>query len=66
MTYIKKSVIFDIEQRYFLLNKINVMLAKSLFTRDSHILFQSTKFNCNLITLNKCIFIRYYNDYEYK
>lgn len=39
MSYIKKSVIFDIEQRYFLLNKIKVILANSLFTRDSHILF---------------------------
>jgi hypothetical protein len=39
MTYIKKSVIFDIEQSYFLLNKIRVVLAKCLFTRDYHPLF---------------------------
>jgi|688.fasta_scaffold04443_3 hypothetical protein len=39
MGYIKKSVIFDIEQSYFLLNKIKVILAKCLFTRDYHSLF---------------------------
>lgn len=39
MCYIKKSIIFDIEQSYFLLNKIRVVLAKCLFTRDSHTLF---------------------------
>jgi len=39
MFFIKKSVIFDIEQRYFLLNKIKVILVKRLFTMDSHSLF---------------------------
>lgn len=39
MRYIKKSIIFDIEQRYFLLNKIKVKLVKSLFTMVSHFLF---------------------------
>jgi hypothetical protein len=49
MGYIKKSVIFDIEQRYFLLNKINVIVVKSLFTRYYHTLFYFNQ--QNLITI---------------
>lgn len=33
MLVLKKSVIFDIEQRYFLLNKIDLKFCKSLFER---------------------------------
>ena len=39
MRNIKKSIIFDIEQRYFLLKKINIKLAKRLFISDSRALF---------------------------
>jgi hypothetical protein len=39
MYFIKKSVIFDIEQRYFLLNKINVKFGKPLFYWDFITLF---------------------------
>ena len=39
MCCIKKSIIFDIEQRYFLQNKIKVKWAKCLFTMVSHFLF---------------------------
>lgn len=55
MFELKKSIIFDIEQRYFLLNKIGVKFGKTLYHWDffTFNLFQSTKFNCNLITLNK-------------
>ena len=43
---LKKSIIFDIEQRYFLLKKINIKLAKRLFISDSRALFY---FNQNFI-----------------
>ena len=35
MIELKKSIIFDIEQRYFLINKINVKLDKTLYHWDS-------------------------------
>ena len=39
MCYIKKSIIFDIEQSYFLLNKIDLNICKPLSKRDIHNLF---------------------------
>jgi hypothetical protein len=35
MFELKKSIIFDIEQRYFLINKINVTFGKTLYHWDS-------------------------------
>ena len=63
MFELKKSIIFDIEQRYFLINKINVKFGKPLYRWDFYTLFffQSTKFNCNLITLNKRIIMCLFN-----
>ena len=39
MFVIKKSVIFDIEQRYFLLNKIKVKFGKALINWRSLLFF---------------------------
>ena len=45
MYLLKKSIIFDIEQRYFLLNKIDVIICKSLCTWVFHTLFYFNKQN---------------------
>lgn len=49
MFVIKKSVIFDIEQRYFLLNKINVKFGKTLIHWCSLLFFYFNQ--QNLITI---------------
>jgi hypothetical protein len=61
MFVLKKSIIFDIEQSYFLINKSNVKFGKPLYRWDffTFIFIQSTKFNYNLITLNKRIICAY-------
>jgi len=63
MLVLKKSIIFDIEQSYFLINKNNVKFGKPLYRWDffTLIFIQSTKFNCNLITLNKRIMMCLFN-----
>ena len=49
MLVLKKSIIFDIEQRYFLINKINVKFGKPLYHWDFYTLFYFNK--QNLITI---------------
>jgi hypothetical protein len=49
MFVLKKSIIFDIEQRYFLINKINVKFGKTLFNWDSFTFFYFNQ--QNLITI---------------
>lgn len=39
MCVLKKSIIFDIEQSYFLLNKIDVKIGKPLLQEDTRDLF---------------------------
>lgn len=48
MCGIKKNIIFDIEQSYFLINKVNVEKVKSLFTMVCPYLFYFNQ--QNLIT----------------
>ena len=45
MYLLKKSIIFDIEQRYFLLNKIDVIIRKTLLNWVFHNLFYFNKQN---------------------
>ncbi len=49
MFVLKKSIIFDIEQSYFLLNKIDKKIGKPLFYRDILNLFYFNQ--QNLITI---------------
>jgi hypothetical protein len=49
MIELKKSIIFDIEQRYFLINKINVKFGKTLYYWDFYTLFYFNQ--QNLITI---------------
>jgi hypothetical protein len=49
MIVLKKSIIFDIEQRYFLINKINVKFGKTLFNWDFSTFFYFNQ--QNLITI---------------
>jgi hypothetical protein len=49
MIELKKSVIFDIEQRYFLINKIIVKFGKPLYHWDFFTLFYFNQ--QNLITI---------------
>jgi hypothetical protein len=45
MYLLKKSIIFDIEQRYFLLNKIDVIICETIVTWVFHALFYFNKQN---------------------
>jgi hypothetical protein len=45
MYLLKKSIIFDIEQRYFLLNKIDVIICETIVTWFFHTLFYFNKQN---------------------
>ena len=53
MLVLKKSIIFDIEQRYFLLNKINAKTGNPLYHWVFHALFYFNQQNLKnyLITL---------------
>jgi len=49
MSVLKKSIIFDIEQSYFLLNKIDVKIGKPLQKADIPNLFYFNQQNLNAI-----------------
>jgi hypothetical protein len=49
MSVLKKSIIFDIEQSYFLLNKIDVKIRKPLYKADVLNLFYFNQQNLNAI-----------------